>query len=152
MWNYHNPVAVHAGAGSLSQLPALLNGRRALLITFPEAAALGLERRIAGLPGIRLAGIENAVQPNPDVSWLTTMYARLWAQHADVECIVAIGGGSVIDCAKAMLTATPSGRFDELLAHLRRPLLATAAAGVAVHDDIRRSRCDARNGDQEHCG
>ena len=135
MWNYHNPVAVHAGAGSLSQLPALLNGRRALLITFPEAAALGLEQRIAGLPGMRLAGIENAVQPNPDVSWLGTMYERIWARHADVECIVAIGGGSVIDCAKAMLIATPSGRFDQLLAHLRdgTPLSgANAKALIAV--------------------
>lgn len=119
MWNYHNPVAVHAGADSLSQLPSLLNGRRALLITFPEAAALGLEQHIAGLIGTQLAGIENAVQPNPDVSWLAAMYERVWSRHAEVECIIALGGGSVIDCAKAMLTPTASGRFDELLAHLR---------------------------------
>ncbi|MFL9923018.1 iron-containing alcohol dehydrogenase [Herbaspirillum lusitanum] len=119
MWNYHNPVSVHAGAGSLSRLPQLLGERRALLITFPEAAGLGLEQHIAALLGPRLAGIENAVQPNPDVSWLAAMYARIWAKHAEVECIVAIGGGSVLDCAKAMLTPTPGGCFDELLAHLR---------------------------------
>ncbi len=119
MWNYHNPVAIQAGSGSLAQLPVLLKGRRALLITFPEAAALGLETRIAQLLGPQLTGIENAVQPNPDVSWLAAMYERVWREHAGVDCIVAFGGGSVIDCAKAMLTRTPSGRFDELLMHLQ---------------------------------
>lgn len=119
MWTYHNPVAVHAGSGSLAQLPALLNGKRALLITFPEAASLGLETRIATLLGTQLAGIENAVQPNPDVSWLAAMYERVWREHANVDAIVAFGGGSVIDCAKAMLTKTPSGRFDELLTLLQ---------------------------------
>lgn len=121
MWNYHNPVAVKAGSGSLTTLPALLNGKRALLITFPEAAGLGLETRLAHLLGAQLAGIENAVQPNPDVSWLAAMYERVWREHTEVDFIIAFGGGSVIDCAKAMLTKTPSGRFDELLAHLRDP-------------------------------
>ncbi|EJN00332.1 iron-containing alcohol dehydrogenase PsrA [Herbaspirillum sp. YR522] len=119
MWNYHNPVAVHAGAGSLARLPELLGNRRALLITFAEAAALGLEARLATLLGTRLAGIENTVQPNPDVRWLADMYQRIWSRHADVDCIVAFGGGSVIDCAKVMLCATPSGDFEPLLAHLR---------------------------------
>lgn len=119
MWNYHNPVSVHVGSGSLAHLPSLLKGRRVLLITFPEAAALGLEARLAGLIGTQLAGIENSVQPNPDVSWLAPMYERIWSHHDDVECIVALGGGSVIDCAKAMLPRTRDGRFGELLAHLR---------------------------------
>ncbi|WP_343585285.1 iron-containing alcohol dehydrogenase PsrA [Herbaspirillum sp.] len=119
MWNFHNPVAIHAGIGSLERLPALLAGRRALLVTFPDAAALGLEQDLADLLGPQLAGIENAVQPNPDVRWLSAMYERVWSEHADAECVIALGGGSVIDCAKAMLAATGSGRFDELLAHLR---------------------------------
>lgn len=119
MWIYHNPVSVHAGTNSLSRLPAVLGDRRALLITFPEASAFGIEQQIASLLGDRLVGIENAVQPNPDVSWLADMYGRIWQRYADVECIIAIGGGSVIDCAKVMLTPTPSGRFDELLDHLR---------------------------------
>ena len=119
MWNYHNPVAVHAGAGSLSRLPELLGNRRALLITFPEAAALRFEDQLTALLGDRLAGVENAVQPNPDVRWLSAMYQRVWSRHADVDCIVALGGGSVIDCAKVMLCATQSGNFAPLLAHLR---------------------------------
>ena len=119
MWHFHNPVDLHAGVGSLAQLPQLLAGRPALLITFPEAAALGLQQKVADLLGPQLVGIDNSVLPNPDVSWLTGMHQRLWQRHAQVPCLIALGGGSVIDCAKAMLAPTPSGRFDELLAHLR---------------------------------
>lgn len=119
MWIYNNPVSVHAGTNSLSQLTAVVGNRRALLITFPEASALGIEHQIANLIGDRLVGIENAVQPNPDVSWLAAMYERIWERYAEVECIIAVGGGSVIDCAKVMLTPTPSSCFNELLEHLR---------------------------------
>ncbi|MBM3114859.1 iron-containing alcohol dehydrogenase PsrA [Jeongeupia naejangsanensis] len=118
MWHYRNPVDIHAGRGTLAQLPALLQGRRALVITFPEAVALGLDARLRALLGDRLAAVETGVQPNPDVSWLAPMYERLWRDHADVDCIIALGGGSVIDCAKSMLAPTPSGTFAELLALL----------------------------------
>lgn len=118
MWTFYNPVDVHAGCGSLEALPRLLGGRRAVLIAFPEAAALGLVDRIRNLLGDRLAGVETDVLPNPDVAWLAPMYERLWRDHADVDCIVALGGGSVIDCAKVMLTRPTGSSFDDLLALL----------------------------------
>lgn len=132
MWNYHNPVSVHADTKGLSRLATLLGDRRALLITFPEAAALGIEGQLAKLLGDHLVGIENAVQPNPDVSWLAAMYERIWQRYADVECIIALGGGSVIDCAKVMLAPTPSGRFDELLEHLRGGTQLSGAGAKAL--------------------
>ena len=116
MWTCYNPVDVHAGCGSLEALPRLLGQRRAILVAFPEATALGLVDRIRGLLGDRLAAVETDVLPNPDVAWLGPMYERLWRDHADVDCVIALGGGSVIDCAKVMLTRTAAGRFDELLA------------------------------------
>ena len=41
-WQYHNPVAVHFGAGVLDSLPATLRGRKASIVTFPEAKGFGL--------------------------------------------------------------------------------------------------------------
>jgi phosphonate metabolism-associated iron-containing alcohol dehydrogenase len=120
VWTYHNPVNIHAGTGSLQHLPALLHGRSCLLVTFPEAAALGLVQRVRQLLGSQLRGIVDNIQPNPDVQWLAPLYDRVHLEHADVDCIVALGGGSVIDSAKALLCATPSGRFTELVAVLEQ--------------------------------
>lgn len=118
MWHFHNPVAVDAGAGALARLPQRLGPRRAILIAFPQARQLGVCDRIQALLGDRLVAIETDIAPNPDVAWLAPMYERLWRDHPDAECVIALGGGSVLDCAKAMVTGTRSGTFDELLACL----------------------------------
>ncbi|WP_027468862.1 iron-containing alcohol dehydrogenase PsrA [Deefgea rivuli] len=118
MWHYQNPVDIFAGRGALNELPTLLGSRRAILITFPEAASLGLCQRLQELLGDQLVAVESDVQPNPDVSWLAPMYERLWVAYPDVECIIALGGGSVIDCAKAMLAPTQSKTFAELISQL----------------------------------
>ena len=117
---YHNPVAIHFGAGSLGELPAILAGRRAVLVVFPEAEGLGLTARLRGLLGSALAGVEDGIEPNPDVANLAPMYERFWREHAAVEAVVAVGGGSAIDTAKALMVGTASGRFDELVALLSK--------------------------------
>jgi hypothetical protein len=118
--HYQNPVAIRYGAGSIEELPAMLAGRRAVLVTFPEAEGIGLVERIRGILGTALAGIEDQVEPNPDVSYLATMYERFWRERGDCETVVAVGGGSAIDTAKALMVGTVSGRFDELIALLSK--------------------------------
>ncbi|MBB3284650.1 iron-containing alcohol dehydrogenase PsrA [Mitsuaria sp. BK037] len=127
-WTFHNPVDVRAGNGALAQLPRLVGARDALLIAFPEAEALGLVGRVRELLGDRLVAVETDIRPNPDLRWLAPLYERLWREHRGARCVIALGGGSSIDCAKAMLTATPSGRFDELLDHLVDPKAAPLSA------------------------
>lgn len=127
-WQFHNPVDVHAGIGALERLSPLVGDRRALLIAFPEAEPLGLVGRLKGMLGERLVAVETDIRPNPDVQWLAPLYERLWRDHPEARCVIALGGGSSIDCAKAMLTATPSGRFDELLDHLIDPKAAPLPA------------------------
>jgi alcohol dehydrogenase class IV len=129
MWTYYNPVNVHAGCGSLEKLPQLLGQRRAILIAFPEAIGLGLVDRIRDLLGERLAAVETDVRPNPDVEWLAPLYERLWRGHPEIDCVIALGGGSVIDCAKVMLTRPTTGRFGELLAMLEGADPAVASTG-----------------------
>jgi len=116
--DYFNPVRSVYGAGALSSLPALLGGRRAVLVTFPEARALGLVARVEGLLGDGLACVVEDVRPNPDVAELKAMYEDFWRDSADVQAIVALGGGSAIDTAKALMVGTRSGGFGELVAAL----------------------------------
>ena len=89
-----------------------------MLVTFPEAESLGLTARLRKVLGASLAGVEDGIEPNPDVSFLAAMYERFWREHADCEAVVAVGGGSAIDTAKALMVGTNSGRFDELIALL----------------------------------
>jgi alcohol dehydrogenase class IV len=123
--NYFNPVQSVYGPGALLSLPKLLAGRKAALVTFPEARQLGLLARIESVLGAQLACVIDQVLPNPDVAELAHTYECFWRDHADVEVIVAVGGGSAIDTAKALMVGTASGRFNELV-----DLLATGAAFV----------------------
>ena len=120
VWNYHNPVHITAGNGSLNQLPALLAGRNCLLVTFPEAESLGLVQRVRGILGAQLRGVIDTIAPNPDVQWLASLYEQVQHAHAEVPVIVALGGGSAIDSAKALICHTPSGKFADLLAVLKQ--------------------------------
>ena len=117
---YHNPVAIRFGAGSVADLPAALAGRRAVLVTVPEAEGLGLTARLRTLLGPALAGVVDRIEPNPDVANLSAMYEAFWREHAQVEAVVAVGGGSAMDTAKALMVGTASGRFDELVALLAK--------------------------------
>jgi len=119
-YRYHNPVAIHFGAGSLEELPAILGGRRAIVATFPEASALGLLDQVRRTMGDALAGVVDDIAPNPDVAELTATYERFWRDPDACQAIVAVGGGSAIDTAKALMVGTRSGRFDELVALLAR--------------------------------
>ena len=117
---YHNPVAIRFGAGAIDELPAQLAGRRAVLVTFPEAAGLGLVERLRAILGDKLLAVIDRIESNPDVSYLAALYEAFWRDHADCETVVAVGGGSAIDTAKALMVGTASGRFEELVGLLER--------------------------------
>jgi hypothetical protein len=115
---YFNPVRSVYGAGALSSLPRILDGRRCLLVTFPEARELGLVARLDALLGDALAGVIEDVRPNPDVAELRPLYESFWRDDRGAAVIVAVGGGSAIDTAKALMVGTADGSFDALLALL----------------------------------
>lgn len=133
MWNYHNPVNVIAGINSIEKLRALLAGRHCILVTFPEARELGLVQRVRQLVGDQLRGVIDSIAPNPDVQWLSPLYEQVQQEFADVPVILALGGGSAIDSAKALLCATPHGKFEELLTALEQGTQLPAKSDVCPH-------------------
>lgn len=123
-WQYHNPVKVTFGAGSLASLSRIASARKAVLITFPEAGALGLIDRVRSQLGTALAGVIDATQANPDVAHLTYLYAQFWRKYAECDAVIGLGGGSTLDTAKTLMIGTASGTIEEMLTAL--------AAGSAV--------------------
>lgn len=115
---FFNPVRSVYGPGALSSLPELLAGRKAVVVTFPEARQFGLVDRLQALLGNLLAGVIDSVLPNPDVAELQALYDAFWSDPQRADVLIAVGGGSSIDTAKALMVGTASGRFEDLVAAL----------------------------------
>ena len=94
------PVRVYAGEGVLRQLPALLGH---LGVARPFLVCGAQVRRLPQVRGLVEAGLFVGVydQVEPDPSDLTVARAGEAARQAGAEALVAIGGGSSLDAAKA---------------------------------------------------
>ena len=144
-WRYYNPVRLRFGDGILEQVAAATGGRNVTLVTFPEAASIGLVQRLRRILGPALVQVIDETQPNPDVASLDVMYRAFWADERAGDVLLAVGGGSAIDTAKALMVGTADGSFEALVAllatgkpfvpHRVRPLIAvptTAGTGSEV--------------------
>lgn len=99
------PVRVLAGSGALDRLPAeveRLGAGRVLLIATPSAADFA-DRAAAAL-GERLAARFDRPAPHTPVA--VTAEVMELVGSADVDCAVAIGGGSAIGLGKAVAART----------------------------------------------
>lgn len=112
---FYNPVSTYFGHGSLSKIKELTENETVVLVTFPEAKSLGLTDKIKHLLGNRLIHIIDDVQPNPDVSHLKYTYENFWKNFESCHTVIAVGGGSSIDTAKALIVGTETKTFGSLL-------------------------------------
>ena len=104
-WNYIQPVRIRFGNGMirvLSEEIAALNGQNGLLITSPSFVKRGLADELRESSGGTLKYIYSDVSPNPDVTECNACAELLKEKSCDF--VVALGGGSVMDCAKAAAT------------------------------------------------
>jgi len=106
------PRLISIGGGALAELPATL-GRlglaRPLIVTDPYIASCGiLDRATALLDEARIRwAVHSDTVPDPTTDAVTAGVARL--QEGDFDSVVAIGGGSPIDTAKAMSVLFANG-------------------------------------------
>ncbi len=103
MWKYKLPTEIVFGEGSSDNLGVLLAERglkRALLLTSPGFVARGEAAAFTAASGGAVVGVASDIEPNPTIQNAESC-ART-ARELGAECLVAIGGGSVMDCAKAV--------------------------------------------------
>lgn len=98
-WRFYNPVDLRFGEGVLDTIAQVLQGRRYVLVTHPDAVFLPLQARLMALAGAPVA-VVNKIEPNPSLRLLETLCSGLDQAAGKAEVIVALGGGSVIDTAK----------------------------------------------------
>jgi len=116
VWVYHNPVTLHFGAGSFGLVGGLLGGRSYALVTYDEPLFGKLRARIEKQAG-RPALVIDSIKPNPDFHTLTEACATWRRAPATPQAIVALGGGSVMDSAKALAAA--GGDFGRVERYLK---------------------------------
>ena len=100
MGNFCCRTKIISGSGAVAALKEL-RPRRLMLVTDPFFAENGTASRIATASGAEKVEIFKEVAPDPDVALAAAGTARVKAFCPDV--LVALGGGSAMDCAKAML-------------------------------------------------
>lgn len=94
-----------SGAGSIYKIPGLIKNagqKKVLVVTTPGFIRRGsLENFFAGLTETGIAyAVFSEVQPDPTTDCIEEAVALYRKENC--EAIVAVGGGSVIDCAKAL--------------------------------------------------
>lgn len=112
------------GEGSLAQLPALLAAQghsHALLVTDAGIVRAGLATPL--IENLRAAGIHttvyNATSANPTIPNIEEALAMYHAESC--QCLIGLGGGSPIDCAKGVAArlARPNKHIPQLRGVLR---------------------------------
>ena len=117
-FNFYNPTHIVFGKDRLAELDGLVPKNSKVLVLYGGGSVKEfgtLDKVIAALPGreiVEFAGIE----PNP--KFTTLMKAVDVVKEQDIDFLLAVGGGSVMDGTKFVaLAANYAGDAAELLSH-----------------------------------
>ncbi|MFO8080573.1 MAG: iron-containing alcohol dehydrogenase family protein [Armatimonadota bacterium] len=108
VWRFADPTEIHFGRGARITLPGITQtlGRRPVLVTDSGLAELPIiedlrERLPADTP------VFADIEPNPTVEMVDALSEQI--REHDADLLVAAGGGSSLDCAKAAGSVSQQG-------------------------------------------
>ena len=108
-WNYYLPTRIFLGSGILNNLADYLKlldtTRNVLLVTGRKAMKkYGYTNKVLRLLKDYQVFIFNQVDPNPNTELVKN--ARQYAKQNNIDLVIGLGGGSVIDVAKSVAILT----------------------------------------------
>jgi len=131
MWTYKHPTEIRFGAGARAELPELVArfGARPILIT--DSALRETPMVVKALETLgKGARLFSDVEPNPTVGSVDRAIGEIAVNGCDV--VVAMGGGSSLDCAKAAAAVAAQGGSARDYHSGGRPLGAARLPLIAV--------------------
>jgi alcohol dehydrogenase class IV len=118
---YKAPTNVLAGHGMLAGLPQAvvsLGCRRAMILTDAGVRQAGLTQLVENALCDFCVGVFDDIPADSDLATVDAATAK--ARELDADCIVSVGGGSVIDTAKAVcVTLKNGGEANDYIALMR---------------------------------
>jgi acyl-CoA reductase-like NAD-dependent aldehyde dehydrogenase/alcohol dehydrogenase class IV len=109
-FTYNCPTAVIAGRGALSSISKTivdLGCRRALILTDPGVRKAGLADLVKNALADFCVGTYDKIPADPDLESVDAAVDA--ARELKADCIVSVGGGSVIDTAKGVCVTLKNG-------------------------------------------
>lgn len=100
-FTFYQPVPIHFGIDTIKDLAVIiekLNGMKGLLVCTPSLVKNGTAQTIINLSNNKLIDVFSAIQPNPTIYNTNKLIEKIHELQCDF--IVAVGGGSILDCAK----------------------------------------------------
>jgi NADP-dependent alcohol dehydrogenase len=104
-FTFHNPTKIIFGAGQIAALDAEVPRQARVLITSGGGSikSNGVLAQVQAALGDRVSFLFSGIEPNP--TYETLMEAVALAREKDVDFLLAVGGGSVIDGTKFIAAA-----------------------------------------------
>ena len=109
-WDYMQPVKIYFGKGRVREIKKIaqeLGCKRGLLVAGPFFFRSGLAEKIMQESAGMLTASFGDVSPNPDVTEVDECAEVI--RKNNIEFVVALGGGSPMDCAKAAASVALTG-------------------------------------------
>lgn len=128
-WTVNKPVNVSSGVSFDQALAERYAAKNVLVLISPSMLKLGVKERLAEvLSDAQVFWYEERIN-NPDIGQIEEI-AKIMARH-EIELIIAIGGGSIVDTAK-VLAAMLCEENGEILRDLREGAPANIKRAIPV--------------------
>ena len=104
-FSFYNPTRIEFGAGKIATLAQLVPANARVLVLFggESARRTGTLDEVTTALGEREVQLFGGIEPNP--SFETLMEAVAMVRNNDIDFLLAVGGGSVIDGTKFVAAA-----------------------------------------------